>query len=174
MSTPADVEAASVVGAEATGVESRATTSFDVVRDDPSGLRVRPFRQSDLAVVRDLLRQLGYDIAESELTGRIAGVLEAADHHFVVAEIEGRVAGVLHVFKRPALEKPCEAVVQALVVDAGLRGRGLGRALMCLAEDWARTRGVGSIALHTRKGQAFYESLGYNRIASSDLMRKAL
>jgi N-acetylglutamate synthase-like GNAT family acetyltransferase len=153
-------------GAEAAGV--------CLARGDPSGLQVRPFRQSDLAAVRDLLRQLGYDVAEAELAGRIARVSEAAGHYFVVAENEGRVAGVLHVFARPALEKPCEAVVQALVVEATLRGRGLGRALMRLAEAWASAQGLASIALHTRNAQVFYAGLGYRRIASSDLMRKAL
>jgi N-acetylglutamate synthase-like GNAT family acetyltransferase len=143
-------------------------------REDPPGPQVRPFRQSDLAAVRNLLRQLGYDIAEAELAGRIARVSEAAGHRFVVAELDGRVAGVLHLFARPALEKPCEAVVQAIVVDAGLRGRGLGRALMRLAEAWAKAQGLASIALHTRNAQAFYEGIGYHRIASSDLMQKAL
>ena len=33
-------------------------------------------------------------------------------------------------FERPALEKPCEAVVQALVVDSEARGSGVGEALM--------------------------------------------
>jgi N-acetylglutamate synthase-like GNAT family acetyltransferase len=145
-----------------------------MVRDDPPGLQVRPFRQSDLAVVRDLVRQLGYEIAEAELTHRIAGVLEAADHRFVVAELGGRVVGMLHVFRRPALEKPCEAVVQAIVIDADARGQGLGRALMRLAEEWARAQGLSSIALHTRKARAFYEGLGYDHVASSDLMRKTL
>jgi GNAT superfamily N-acetyltransferase len=127
-----------------------------------------------LAVTRNLLRQLGYDMAEAELSGRIARVLEAADHSLMLAELEGRIAGILHVFTRPALEKPCEAVVQALVVDASLRGRGIGRALMRLAEQWARTQGLGSIALHTRQARTFYEGIGYHGIASSDLMRKAL
>ena len=120
------------------------------------------------------MRQLGYDIAVAELTGRIARVLEFVDHYFVVAEFEGQVAGMLHVFRRPALEKPCEAVVQALVVDASVRGRGLGKALLRLAEAWASAHGLGSIALHTRKAQGFYEGLGYGRVASSDLMRKTL
>jgi N-acetylglutamate synthase-like GNAT family acetyltransferase len=156
------------------GMERRAVGSFDLARKDLRGLQLRPFRQSDLPAVRELLRQLGYDIAEPELIGRVAHVLEDADHHLVVAELEGRIVGVLHIFRRPALEKPCEAVVQALVIDAQMRGHGLGKALMRAAEEWARAQGLSSVALHTRKAQAFYEGLGYSRIASSDLMRKAL
>jgi N-acetylglutamate synthase-like GNAT family acetyltransferase len=145
-----------------------------LAREDHRGLQLRPFRQSDLPAVRDLLRHLGSDIAEPELVDRIAHVIEAPDHHLVVADIEGRVVGVLHVFRRPALEKPCEAVVQALVVDAPMRSRGLGKALMRAAEEWARLQGLGSVALHTRKAQTFYEGIGYTRVASPDLMRKAL
>jgi N-acetylglutamate synthase-like GNAT family acetyltransferase len=155
-------------------MERRAVGSFDLAREDRPGLQLRPFRQSDLPAVRELLRQLGYDIAEPELIGRIAHVLDAADHHLVVAELEGRVVGVLHTFRRPALEKPCEAVVQALVVDAQMRGRGVGKAFMRVAEEWAMVQGLSSAALHTRAAQSFYEGLGYSRIASSDLMRKAL
>jgi GNAT superfamily N-acetyltransferase len=157
------------------GAESRAAVSSGRARADEPGLQLRPpLQPSDLAGVRGLLQQLGYEVAEAELAGRMAGVLQAPDHWLAVAELEGRPAGLLHVFKRPALEKPCEAVVQALVVDAGLRGRGIGRALMRAAEAWARAQGVGSVALHTRQAQTFYEGLGYRRIASSDLMRKAL
>jgi N-acetylglutamate synthase-like GNAT family acetyltransferase len=135
---------------------------------------IRAFRRSDLPTARELLRQLGYDIGTDELTGRLARVLDAADHHVAVAERVGRVAGLLHVFVRPALEKPCEAVVQALVVDGNLRGRGIGQALMREAEAWAAARGLTSVALHTRHAQEFYTRLGYAKVATADLLRKPL
>jgi GNAT superfamily N-acetyltransferase len=120
------------------------------------------------------LGQLGYQVSVGDLKTRMARVLPAADHHVAVAEDAGRVVALLHVFERPALEKPCEAVVQAIVVDAKLRGRGVGMALMHFAEAWARARGLASVALHTRNAQAFYAHLGYGKVATSDLMRKAL
>ena len=135
---------------------------------------IRPFRRADIPVARELLKQLGYEIAIAALDGRIERVLAAADHHVAVAEEGGRVVGLLHVFERPALEKPCEAVVQALVVDAKVRGRGIGKALMESAEAWARARGLASVALSTRHAKIFYTRLGYGKVATSDLMRKAL
>ncbi len=135
---------------------------------------IRPFRQADMEIVRELLRQLGYEVAADELISRLARVRAAADHNVVVAEQGECVVGLLHVFERPALEKPCEAVVQALVVDAKLRGQGIGKALMDAAEAWARARGLGSIALHTRHAQAFYGRLGYVNVSTSDLMRKTV
>jgi GNAT superfamily N-acetyltransferase len=135
---------------------------------------IRPFRRSDTPAAQVLLAHLGTEIDAAELDARIGHVLAQADHYVAVAEEDGQVVGLLHVFKRPALEKPCEAVVQALVVDAKARSRGIGRALMEAAEDWARTGGLGSVALSTRHAQAFYHRLGYSVVARSDLMRKAM
>jgi GNAT superfamily N-acetyltransferase len=135
---------------------------------------IRPFRRSDASGAQALLRQLGAEVAAEEFDARIERVLAQPGQCVAVAEEDGRVVGLLHVFERPALEKPCEAVVQALVVDAGARGRGIGRALMQAAEAWARSRGLGSVALHTRRAQAFYALLGYQEVATSALMRKQL
>jgi GNAT superfamily N-acetyltransferase len=135
---------------------------------------IRPFRRSDTSAVAGLLRQLGTEVAAAELDARIEHVIAQADHCIAVAEEDGQVIGLLHVFKHPALEKPCEAVVQALVVDGKARGRGIGRALMEFAEAWARTRSLGSVALSTQRAQDFYLQLGYRKVATSDLMRKAM
>jgi GNAT superfamily N-acetyltransferase len=135
---------------------------------------IRAFRHADLPTARELLRQLGYEIGDEELAGRLARVLDAPGHRIVVAEHHGRVAGLMHLFVRPALEKPCEAVVQALVVDETIRRQGVGRALMRDAEAWAAARGLESVALHTRTAQAFYGSLGYAAVSAPDFMRKRL
>jgi GNAT superfamily N-acetyltransferase len=136
---------------------------------------IRPFWYADTRRTGELLAQLGYELPSEELATRLAHVLAASDHHHVaVAEVDEKVVGLLHVYERPALEKPCEAVVQAMVVDAPQRGRGVGTALMQHAEAWARQRGLGSVALATRHAASFYAQLGYGKVASSDLMRKSL
>jgi RimJ/RimL family protein N-acetyltransferase len=47
------------------------------------------------------------------------------------------------------------------------RRRGVGRALMAAAEDWARSVGILKVELHVFPGNsaaiALYESLGYRR-----------
>ena len=135
---------------------------------------IRAFRQADMPTARELLRQLGYDVGVEELAARLARVLDAADHYVAAAEQDGRVAGLMHVFVRPALEKPCEALVQALVVDEAMRGQGIGHALMGEAEAWAAARGLPSVALYTRNAQAFYARMGYAKVATADLMRKSV
>jgi predicted N-acetyltransferase YhbS len=143
-------------------------------QDHHEPMLIRIFRPADMPVARDLLRQLGYDVIAAELDARIERVLAATNHYAAVAEDGGRVVGLVHVFERPALEKPCEAVVQAIVVDDTMRGRGIGKAMMDAAESWAKSRGLGSVVLSTRNASTFYSRLGYGKVATSDLMRKAI
>jgi predicted N-acetyltransferase YhbS len=136
---------------------------------------IRPLRQTDLPAARDLVRQLGYEVGGEEIADRLARILGAPDHHVVVAEDgKGRVVGLMHVFARPALEKPHEALVQALVVDEMLRGRGIGQTLVRDAEAWAAARSLASVAPYTRHAGDFYRRQGYAKVASADFMRKRL
>jgi len=61
--------------------------------------------------------------------------------------------------------------VQAIVVDAKLRGSDVGKALMDFAEAWARARRLGSVALSTRKK---CRPSAHALATTSDLMRKAV
>jgi len=135
---------------------------------------LRDARPSDFAAIRRLLGQLGYAPDEAEFRHRFDSVVATAGHRIIVAEEEGAVAGVLHVFERPALDKGCEAVIQALVVDDTMRSRGVGEALMREAEAWAAQRGLAATSLYTNitrdRARAFYERIGYRLRATSHLL----
>jgi len=135
---------------------------------------LRDVEARDYEAVRRLLGQLGYAPDEAEFRHRFDSVLAATGHRIIVAEENDVVVGVLHVFERPALDKGCEAVIQALVVDDTVRSRGVGEALMHEAEAWAARRGLGATSLFTRidrdRARAFYERIGYRLKATSHLM----
>jgi GNAT superfamily N-acetyltransferase len=137
-------------------------------------MTLRDVTPADFAAVRRLLGQLGYAPDEAEFRHRFDSVLATAGHRVILAEDEGAVVGVLHVFERPALDKGCEAVVQALVVDDTVRSRGVGEALMNEAEAWAARRGLPATSLYTSikraRAHAFYERLGYRIKGTSHLM----
>ena len=139
---------------------------------------VRDLTPADLPTVTALLGQLGYELAEQEVCRHLSHLMKTPDHATRVADVDGRVVGLLHMFERPALEKPREAVVQSLVVDAAQRAHGVGAALMRDAEAWARARGLVSVVLYTRvdrdAARTFYEKLGYEPVATSHLMRREL
>jgi ribosomal protein S18 acetylase RimI-like enzyme len=141
-------------------------------------MQIRPMRASDLERATELLRQLGYHMSLDGVASRITNVTASDAHYAAVAVAGEKLLGLIHVFERPALEKPCQAVVQSLVIDKGARRTGVGRELMAAAEAWARQRGLRHVVLHTRidrdHARAFYEGLGYQRAATAHLMSKSL
>lgn len=140
-------------------------------------ISIRPMTVEDIRPSQELLSQLGYPLDSKELRRRYDSVV-GADHILLVAQEGERVIALCHVYARPALDKPPEAVVQALVVDQAYRGRGLGRDMMTTAETWASVRGFTSVALYSSamrsEAHAFYETIGYRITATSHLFRKSL
>ena len=132
----------------------------------------------DVAAVRQLLDQLGYSLEPEEVRRRLDTVSNAPGHGVFIAEVDGKPVALLHLFERPALEKPPEAVVQALVVDRTSRASGIGGQMMAFAERWARERGLPSVCLTSRidrgGSHAFYARPGYERVATSHMFRKQL
>lgn len=141
-------------------------------------MMVRDARPADASAVHRLIGQLADAPDEAAFRARFERVLATDDHRIVVAEVEGKVVGVLHMFERPALEKPCEAVVQALVVDSEARSSGVGEALMHEAEAWAQQRKLPSVSLYSRvdrkRAHAFYERIGYSVKSTSVRMDRGL
>ena len=140
---------------------------------------IRAAAPGDSAALRPLLEQLGYALDEAEIAARVGLLAGAEDHILLVAEAPGGdLHAAMHVYGRPALEKPPEAVVQSLVVVAGRRGSGLGGMMMAHAESWAEQAGYRSISLASQVSRdgahAFYERLGYARYATSHQFRKRL
>ena len=141
-------------------------------------ISIRRMNAQDMPAARFLLSQLGYVLGSEEIRRRYDKVTSSQDHALMVGKRGGALVALCHVFARPALDKPPEAVVQALVVDQACRGEGVGRIMMAAAESWARDRGFMSVALASDIGRSaahtFYKRLGYQRIASSTLFRKDL
>lgn len=144
-------------------------------RDIPT---IRGMAAADMPQVRTLLEQLGYVLDQTEVERRFRAVAEAQGHSLFVAEQEGQVIGLLHLYARPALDKPPEVIVQALVVDEAARSTGVGRKLMAVAEQWTKEQGFLSVALSSNvarsEAHAFYQRLGYRIEVTSYLMRKGL
>lgn len=141
-------------------------------------ISIRDLIAEDIPAARELLAQLGYRMAVKEVRRRYDAVVRSANHALIVAERDGSMIALCHVYARPALDKPPEAVVQALVVDQTRRGGGVGKLMMAAAERWAAERGFDSVALGSHvvrsDAHAFYKALGYECVATSHLFRKAL
>jgi RimJ/RimL family protein N-acetyltransferase len=81
-----------------------------------------------------------------------------------VADLDGELVGRLSLARD---QHPASGHVAdlGLMVDVGHRRRGIGRALMAAAVEWAQLHGVSKLELHVfpwnEPAIALYESLGY-------------
>lgn len=103
------------------------------------------------------------DIEQVELAAfvRRGGTHEAA----VVAEVDGRLAGCCLLAPRE-IDQQHEVGpwLAGLIVEPGLRRRGIGAALVRAVENEARRRAVSRLFLYTSTAQAFYAALGWRAL----------
>lgn len=117
-------------------------------------MRVEPATEPDLPAIEALLGASGLPLD---------GVREAfATGVGVVAREGGVLAGCA------AVEPYGEAgLLRSVAVRAGLRRRGIGRALVAAAETLAVERGIRELHLLTQTAAAWFELLGYAPIDRS-------
>lgn len=96
---------------------------------------------------------------ETERVKRFRGTLQDGRVHCIVAERNGNIVGQITLF-------PSDDIAEfGMFVDAGERGRGLGRRLLDAGELLARERGFPSLELevyaHNDAAMALYRSAGF-------------
>lgn len=134
-------------------------------------------------------QQYAPDIGEefwADYRADLADVAARAERgQVLVAETDGRLVGAVSYYPaRPADDgpdlwiPPGLAYLRALAVDAGARGRGVGRLLAAACIELARSAGAPGIALDTLSAmpvaQAMYERLGFVRQPGDRQMREGL
>lgn len=121
---------------------------------------------ADAPRLAELLGQLGYPTDAVSAATRLTRLLADPSAAVFVACRDSDVCGLATVQSHVALNRDAPSVqLTLLVVAAGLRGGGVGRALVAAAEDWTRRHGadrlVVTTAAHRAGAHAFYERLGY-------------
>ena len=101
--------------------------------------------------------------------------LDTPGHHIFVVEADGASVGRLWLAEREMAGRRAMFVYDVTILPEH-QGRGFGRAAMRLAEDEARSRGIGRIELNVFGGndvaRGLYRSLGY--VETSAQMAKVL
>jgi GNAT superfamily N-acetyltransferase len=136
---------------------------------------VTPYTSADREAVLALAPRLRVGVASwRPLDGVAKAVCEwveesvssAGDEQGVfVARVDGVVVGMVAVSEQEHWSGQLDAYVGELVTEERMEGRGVGRALLARAEEWARVRGLPRITLETgagnRRARDFYSRLGY-------------
>lgn len=138
---------------------------------------LREARAEDAAEIARLASELGYPASKDAMQARLRSLLPLPRHRIVVAQGE-RLLGWIAMERRNTLESGEFIEIVGLVVDAAVRGHGVGRALAGDAEAWAEGQGFDAIRVRSNVARdashPFYESLGYARIKTQHAYRKVL
>ena len=143
---------------------------------DPAGFTMRPAQPSDAERIASLFTDEGYPAGPSDIVERLERF--ASPYSTVsVAESNGEVLGFVAVHLVPRFEHNDRfARVVALVVDAGVRERGVGHQLMGEAERIAREGSAAFIEItaghHRPEARQLYESLGYDGSVTAYLRKR--
>jgi ribosomal protein S18 acetylase RimI-like enzyme len=112
-------------------------------------MTIRRCSVSDAGAVAGLATELGYPTDAAQAAARLAWLLGRAEDAVFAAEEGGAVVGWLHAREVRLLESEPFAEIAGLVVAAGRRGRGHGRALVQAALGWAAERGLATLRVRS-------------------------
>ena len=137
---------------------------------------LRTATRADAEAIAALFTEEGYPAGPSDIAARL-GRFGPPDGAVLVAEHEGALLGFVAVHALPRFEHGDSIVrILALVVDAGARERGVGRALIGAAERFGAERGAAFVELtaghHRPDARHLYESLGYDASVAAYLRKK--
>jgi GNAT superfamily N-acetyltransferase len=139
-------------------------------------ISLRAAVEADAERLATLLTDEGYPAGPSDLAARIAR-FSTPGSRVTVAEAAGEVVGFIAFHVVPRFETDDRFVrIVALVVDPGVRERGIGRLLMADAERAAREAGAAYLEItaghHRPEARQLYESLGYDAGVTAYLRKR--
>jgi len=133
---------------------------------DRQTITLRPANDGDAERIASLFTDEGYPSGPSDIVERLERF--ASEHsRVIVADNGGEVLGFVAIHALPRFEHSDRVLrVMALVVDAGVRERGVGRMLMEEAERIGREVGAAFAEVtaghHRPDARRLYEDLGYD------------
>jgi GNAT superfamily N-acetyltransferase len=143
---------------------------------DRQTIRLRPATDDDAERIAGLFTDEGYPAGPSDIVERLQRF--ASDHsRVIVADNDGEVLGFVAVHALPRFEHSDRVLrIMALVVDAGVRERGVGRMLMEEVERLGRDVGAAFAEVtaghHRPDARRFYEDLGYDGSVAAYLRKR--
>jgi ribosomal protein S18 acetylase RimI-like enzyme len=141
-----------------------------------TAVTLRPATADDAERIAALFTEEGYPAGPSDILARLER-FDDPHSRVVVADFDGEVLGFIAVHAMPRFEHDDRIVrILALVVDSGVRERGVGHRLMDEAERLGRDMGGTFIEVtaghHRPEARHLYESVGYDPGVSAYLRKR--
>ncbi len=128
-------------------------------------LYIREAEDKDAVAICNISsNDLGYACEEKFVLQRITA-LDSNREVVFVAEIDGAVAGYVHAEVYNLLYYESMVNILGLAVASDYRRKGVGKALMTRAEEWAKEKGIREIRLNSggsrKEAHEFYRAVGF-------------
>jgi aminoglycoside 6'-N-acetyltransferase I len=141
-------------------------------------MRIRAYRPADRRAYQQLREKLWPDCSDADNDSWFARDDATT---FVAERPDGSLCGFVEVGSRPYAEG-CESspvgYIEGWWVDDDVRKRGIGRALIETAEQWARAKGYTEMAsdalIDNRVSHAAHAALGFEEVERLVMFRKSL
>lgn len=143
-------------------------------------VRIEKMTFADLQNVAHLAEQLGYPHTLSDIQSRFLKMENNSSYALFVSKDEaGKITGYVQVNREPnTLLADDRAEVSAMVVDAGNRSKGIGKALLSYAERWAKENDLSLMRIRSnvnrQDAHKFYQRHDYEIKKSWHLFAKNL
>lgn len=137
---------------------------------------LRPVEPADAERIAALLTDEGYPVGTSAIVERL-GRFSSDYSRVVVADLDGDVIGFVALHVLPRFEHDDRIVrILAMVVDPGVRERGIGHLLVGEAERVGRELGAAFVETtagrHRPEARQLFESLGYDAAVTTYLRKR--
>lgn len=151
-------------------------------REHAGAITVRPAAWDDADAIVELIEAMGGHHGAAERPGTLpalGALIERPTVRTLVAQAAGRLAGYLELHARPsAAFGVTEGWIASLVVDPALRGRGIGRRLLEVAQDEAALLGCSTLTVDSsvlrEDAHRFYRREGFAEVTPARRFRRPL
>jgi len=136
----------------------------------------RPALEKDLTTLAALITELGYETTPTAMKSRIAEI-RANQGEILVAELDQEVIGCINMIIDIRLAEGKAGEIVSLIVTQKCQGLGIGKGLVCSAEQWLLHRCDRiRVRANTLRSEAhrFYQSLGFTAIKAQQVFIKNL
>jgi PhnO protein len=141
-------------------------------------LTIRPMSPSDAKQAAELSGELGYAATAEAMHARLLQLADLRDHIVYAACLDGEVIGWIDVGIVHHLQSPSYGEIGGLVVSGSHRGRGIGKKLVGMAEQWITGNGVATILVRSQLAREaahrFYLEQNFRRIKTSAVFTKQI
>ena len=128
-------------------------------------LALRDATPADAVAIATLLNELGYPTSAADVPARLAAVLDEGGAVLLTVDGSDTPLGMISLARLTTLHATGPvAYITALVIGAAARRRGVGRALVVAAKQWAKRHNCARIAVtsaeHRADAHEFYPACG--------------